>query len=390
MGEALTKKKLTAFAERNRDAFEKLLKEFVEIPSVSAEPEHAPDIQRMAKLGAATLRSFGARAEILETRGNPIVVGSFPERPGAPTVTLYNHLDVQPADREPEGWRTEPFTFVREGNRYFGRGTTDDKGPALSALFGVRAALEADVPLNIRVIWELEEEIGSPSFEKGIAEHAQRLATDSVLVSDTIWVSRNQPACPSGLRGMQAFEFVLEIGKTDHHSGTTGGAARNPLGELMKMIVDMYDPVTGRVRIKGFYEDVVPPSKRELKEFVDSGFSVAQFKRAHQLRSLRTEVPLEVMKRIWAMPTFEVHGVTGGYSGPGIKTIIPPRASVKVSCRLVPDQRPERIVKLVRDFVKAKYPDVRIEIENRMMPYRGPTDGALSEAVRNAMKFAFG
>jgi len=258
---------LTAFAKRERDRFERILKEFVEIPTVSAEPSRQRDIRRCADLAAQTIRDFGGEPSILETAGNPIVHGRFDGPTGAPTVTVYNHLDVQPASRETEPWDTDPFTFTKDGDRYFGRGTTDDKGPALTALFGIRAAREAGVPLNIRVLWELEEEIGSPNFEAAMRDNSRQLASDSVIVSDTIWVARNRPACPAGLRGLAGFELTLATGETDQHSGTTGGAARNPIAELMKLVCEMYDASSGKVKIKGFYDDVEPPSKRELEEF---------------------------------------------------------------------------------------------------------------------------
>lgn len=385
----LDKTSLLAWADSQRDAFEARLKEFVEIPSVSADPDRKDDIRRCAEFAAATIRDFGGQPEILETAGNPLVAGRFGDGPG-PTVTLYNHLDVQPASRETEPWKTDPFVFTREGDRYFGRGTTDDKGPALTALWGIRAAREAGVTANFRVLWELEEEIGSPNFEEGIKRHKAKLATDHVIVSDTIWVSRRRPACPAGLRGLQGFELTLETGTTDQHSGTTGGAARNPLGELMKLVSEMYDATTGRVKIKGFYDDVVPPSRAEIEEFRRSGFSVRDFIRDHEFKSIRSTDPMDVMKRIWALPTFEVHGVVGGYTGPGIKTVIPPRASVKISCRLVPNQSPKKIAALVRAFVRERNPDVKVRTEAPMHPYKAPTEGPLPEAVRAAMKFAFG
>src|SRR5437867_753047 len=386
----MEKSALVAFAKRERDRFEQTLKEFIEIPTVSSDPARQPDIRRCAELAAQTIRDFGGEPAILETAGNPIVHGRFDGQKGAPTVTVYNHLDVQPASRDTEPWESDPFTFTKDGDRYFGRGTTDDKGPALTALWGIRAARDAGVRLNLRVLWELEEEIGSPNFEAAMKQYARQLATDSVVVSDTIWVARNRPACPAGLRGLAGFELSLETGETDQHSGTTGGAARNPLGELMKLVCEMYDATTGKVKIKGFYDDVEPPSKRELAEFVRSGFSVKKFKSDHLFKSVRTEDSGEVMKRIWAMPTMEIHGVVGGYTGPGIKTIIPPRAAVKISCRLVPRQDPRKILRLVREFVKQRNPDVKLVGEAAMQPYKAPTTGPLADAVRSAMKFAFG
>lgn len=386
----IEKKTLKAWAVSERGAFEDTLKQFVEIPSVSSEPQRKPDVLRCAEAAVELIQRFGGKAKILKTDGHPIIHGRFKASAKAPTLTIYNHMDVQPASRETEPWRTDPFVFTKDGDRYFGRGTTDDKGPALSALWGIKAAREAGVPLNINLLWELEEEIGSPSFEGAIKANAKELATDHILVSDTIWVSRAQPACPAGLRGLQGFTLSLETGQTDQHSGVTGGAARNPLGELMQLVSEMYDARTGRVKIKGFYDDVEPPSKEELRDFRASGFTVKQFKKDHLFKSLRTEDPIEVMKRIWAMPTFEVHGLVGGYTGPGIKTVIAPRAEVKISCRLVPRQDPKKIQKLVREFVKRRNPDVKIEIENQMWPYKAPTTGPLADAVRDAMKFSFG
>ena len=263
----LKKEALVAYANSQRSDFEARLKQFVEIPSVSADPARKTDVRRCAESAAQLLRDFGGTAELLETDGHPIVFGKVRSGNGSPVVTLYNHMDVQPASRDTEPWESDPFKFTVRGDRYYGRGTTDDKGPALSALWGMRAARENGVPVNLNILWELEEEIGSPNFETTIRKHAKELATDHVIVSDTIWVSRSRPACPAGLRGLQGFTLSLEVGETDQHSGVTGGAARNPIGELAQLISEMYDARTGRVKIKGFYDDVVPPTKREIEDF---------------------------------------------------------------------------------------------------------------------------
>ena len=386
----LDKKSLTAYATKERSAFEAKLKQFVETPSVSADPARKDDVRRCADLAVKTVREFGGEAKILETGGHPIVHAQFKTAGAKKTVTIYNHLDVQPASRETEPWDTDPFKFTTKDDRYFGRGTTDDKGPALSALWGMRAAREAGVPVNVNLLWELEEEIGSPNFEKTIKEHADELETDHVIVSDTIWVSRDRPAAPAGLRGLQGFTLSLEVGTTDQHSGVTGGAARNPIGELMKLVSEMYDAQTGKVKMKGFYDDVIPPTKKELDDFRNSGFTIKGFKKDHLFKSIRSDDALDVMKRIWATPTLEVHGLVGGYTGPGIKTIIPPRAEVKISCRLVMKQDPKKIIRIVKEFVKQRNPDVKVTIENSMHPYLAPTTGPLAEAVKEAMKFAFG
>jgi acetylornithine deacetylase/succinyl-diaminopimelate desuccinylase-like protein len=380
---------LDAHAAASRERFESLLQRFVEVPSVSNDPAHKDDVHRMAELGANTLIDFGFEARVLPTKGHPIVHAFRVVDPNAPTVTLYNHLDVQPGG-EPSDWKTQPFAFTRDGERWYARGTTDDKGPALTALFGARYALDHGAKVNVSLIWELEEEIGSPSFEAAIRSQAGALRTDVVCVSDTIWISRARPACPAGLRGLQGFLLRLETGATDQHSGTTGGAARNPLAELMGVVCACFDPKTGRVKIPGFYSDVVPPTREELDGFRKSGFSVPAFRKDHKLKSLRVNDPLEVMKRIWAMPTFEIHGVTGGYTGPQIKTIVPPRGEVKCSVRLVPKQDPKKVLRQIERFVKRVNKDVEVVPAGSLAPYRGVTTGPWAEAVKEAMAFAFG
>ncbi|HXG63910.1 MAG TPA: M20/M25/M40 family metallo-hydrolase, partial [Blastocatellia bacterium] len=351
-------------------------------------PERAADMRRGAEVARQYLESIGARAEVVETPGYPVVFGRIETGANHPTVTVYNHIDVQPAN--PEEWHKAPFTFFKDGDRYEGRGTTDDKGPALAAMFGAKYAAENGVPLNINFIWEFEEEIGSPNFEHFIKNNADRLKTDSVVVSDTIWISRTRPATPYGLRGAMMFTMTLETGAKDVHSGLTGGPARNPIGELCKVISECYDAATGRVKIKGFYDDVRKATKQEVQSFLDSGFTTAKFKGAHELKKLRFDDAERVLKAIMAEPTFEVHGITGGYQGPGVKTIVPHRAQAKISCRLVPDQRPKKVFNLIRDFVREKNPDIKVEFISALEPYIGEFSGKYADAAAEAMKFAFG
>src|SRR6476659_8128677 len=365
MPTTLNRDSLLSFANSHRDEYESLLRRFVETPTVSVDPNHAEDIRKGVELTAGTIEGYGGKVEIYRAeKGNPVIHGVFGNDPKRPTVTVYNNIDVQPASKETEPWDTEPFVFTKKGDTYFGRGTTDDKGPALSALFGARAAIENNVPVNIRFLWEFEEEIGSPNFEKIITRAKSNLRTDSVVVSDTVWVSRDRPASSAGLRGLLGFILTLETGTTDTHSGEVGGAARNPIAELMQLLCDIYDVRTGKVKIKGFYDGVIPPSKKELQDWANCGFTTKAFKKAHHLKKMRTEDPLELMKRIWGMPTLEVHGVVGGYQGPGLKSIVPPRAELKASCRLVPGQDPEKIKKLITAAVKERNPDVTVEFEH--------------------------
>lgn len=390
MATTLNRDQLFSFAKNHRQEYEDLLKQFVETPTISVDPAHAPDIQAGLDLTVDTLRKYGGTVDVYKIeKGNPVVHGVFGNSRNAPTVTVYNHMDVQPASKETEPWDTEPFVMTKKGDSYFGRGTTDDKGPALAALFGARAALEANVPVNIRFLWEFEEEIGSPNFEKIISKAAPNLKTDSVVVSDTVWVSRNRPANSAGLRGLMGFLLRLETGTTDTHSGEVGGVARNPIGELMKVVCDLYDPVTGRVKVKGFYDDIIAPTRKELQDWANCGFNLSTFKKAHHLKKLRTNDDLDAMKRMWGMPTLEIHGVAGGYQGPGLKSIVPPRGEVKASCRLVPGQDPKKIAALIKNAVKASNPDVEISFESMAPAFRTKVDGPLPEALKRAVKFAF-
>ncbi len=380
---------LDSYIRNSRDEFENKLAELVETPSISSDPERLDDIRRCGEIAAQYLRELGADAESVGTPGNPVVFGSLITDPNNPTVTIYNHLDVQPAD--PSEWNKAPFTFYKVGDRYEGRGTTDDKGPGLTAMLAVRYAVENGLPLNFKFIWELEEEIGSPNFEYFVKRNKDRLGTNSILVSDTIWISRKQPAVPYGLRGLQTFLFKLETHAKDVHSGLVGGVARNPIGELAQVISQCYDAKTGKVKIPGFYDDVQPATKDEVASFVNSGFTTKGYQKAHELKSIRPNMKsdADVLKAFMAMPTFELHGIVGGYTGPGVKTIVPYRAEAKVSTRLVPNQRSAKIVRLIKDFVKKINPDVKVEATQALEPFTGDFTGPYAEAARTAMKFAF-
>src|SRR5258705_1998313 len=245
---------LFSYAHDHRQEYESLLRRFVETPTVSCDPAYAEDIKKGLDLTVGTFEKFGGQAIVYRTdKGNPLVHCVFGSDKNLPTVTVYNHMDVQPASKETEPWDTEPFVMTQRGDTYFGRGTTDDKGPALSALFGARAALEATVPVNINFLWEFEEEIGSPNFEKIISKAKSSLRTDSVVVSDTVWVSRNRPASSAGLRGLLGFLLQLETAHVDTHSGETGVASRNPIAELMLVGCDFFDPIAGKIKKKRFY-----------------------------------------------------------------------------------------------------------------------------------------
>jgi len=379
---------LDAFVTDQRPAFEDLLGQMVEIPSISMDPEKSHDMLRMATMAMQVLNDFGADAHIVETGGYPIVSGGWITGAHHPTVTIYNHIDVQPA-QEPE-WKQDPFAFKNKDGIYHGRGATDDKGPALSALFGARFAIDQGVPINIRFLWELEEEIGSPNLAAGLKNRSGIPRPDSVVVSDTIWIAKGKPAMPYGLRGLIGARLSLRTGSKDAHSGVTGGAARNPLAELMEVAQACVNAKTGEVKIQGFYKDVVKPTKAEIKSFLKSGFQVKRFKEAYGFHSLRTNDPAEVTRRIWAAPTFEIHGLTGGYHGPGVKTVVPGHGELKVSMRLVPNQTPEKAFALLKKYVAKLNPNVKMEREGMLHPFKGNFEGPYVDCVKRAAKAGFG
>lgn len=379
---------IDTYVNESRPQFENMLAQMVEVPSISMDPARVRDMRRMADLAVHCLTELGAEAQIVETDGYPIISGGWMVGAQYPTVTVYNHMDVQPA-QEPE-WKQEPFAFRNENGMYHGRGATDDKGPALAALFGARFAVERGLPINIRFLWELEEEIGSPHFAAGLKDRTAIPHPDSVVVSDTIWIAKGRPAVPYGLRGLLGARLTLRTGTKDAHSGLTGGAARNPLAELMEIAHACLDAKTGRVKVPGFYDDVVEPTKAEIKSFLRSGFHVSRFKNAYGFQSIRTNDPIDVMRRIWAAPTLEIHGLTGGYHGPGVKTVVPSQGELKISMRLVPRQTPEAIFAKLKKYVAKLNPNVKVEREGVLQPFQGLFDGPYVEAVKRAMKGGFG
>jgi acetylornithine deacetylase/succinyl-diaminopimelate desuccinylase-like protein len=379
---------LDLYIEQSRPRFEEWLGRLVEVPTVSMDPARREDVCRGAGIAVEYLKEIKANAALVETGGHPMVVGGWVRNPAWPTVTVYNHLDVQPA-MEPE-WTREPFKFSVDGDHYYGRGTTDDKGPALTALLAAHFAVERGMPLNIQFLWELEEEIGSPHFSTGLAKAMMLRKPDSVVVSDTIWLAGGRPAAPYGLRGNLAARLTLETAKREAHSGLTGGVARNPLTELAAVVSACVDAKSGRVTIPGFYRAVKPLGKADRAQFLKSGFQVKSFAAAYQLTKLRARDRAAVMRRLWAEPTFEVHGFVGGYTGPGVKTSIPPRAEAKVSMRLVPDQEPAAVFALFRKYVHTLNPDVRVEADGMLRPYASDLGGPYAEALRRSLRFGFG
>lgn len=373
--------------EASEPWFRERLRTLVEHKTVSPGATDGAAIRAGAEAARAIMQEAGAEAELVECSGTPSVLARFRHPSPRAHIVVYNHLDVQPADASI--WtQADPFTMEIEahperGWLYKARGSTDDKGPGLCAVRAASWAAERKLPIDITILWETEEEIGSPNFGEVVQARREALACDAVIVSDTIWPSDGQPAISTGLRGsLQALIRLRTAGKNTH-SGLTGGAARNPVRELAAL-------ATAIDRAKFWHQGVVPPSPAELDGFMRSGFDLEYFKSAHDLQRLETEIPLEIMLRIWARPTFEVHGITGGHMGPGVKTIVPDAAELKVSFRLVPEQDPLVLGERLQEFVRALDPDVEVELSGYLQPYRGPSDGRVHEAIVAGMTEATG
>ena len=333
--------------------------EALRIPSVSAEAEHKPDMRRMAEWLADILdRELGFAADIIETETNPLVFGQSPEIPGAPTVLIYGHYDVQPVD--PVGqWRTPPFEPAVIDGKVFCRGADDDKGQSLTHVFAVKSLLETHgrLPLNIKFIFEGEEEIGSSALSAFLESEENRriLAADVILVSDTDKPAAGDPGITYGLRGVVGYELTLTGPNRDLHSGLYGGSVRNPAVALCAMLSEIIDP-DGKIRIPGFYDDVVPLSARERAELARRPFDEAEALASVGLDASFGEQEYTVIERRGARPSFDINGITGGYQGEGGKTIIPAKASAKFTFRLVPNQKPETLTRALEEFLRSRLP----------------------------------
>ncbi len=375
---------IDSFITQSKSRFESLLKEFVEIPTVSMEPDRKQEIIKLAHRAVAVLQDTGFQAQLIQTKGNPIVFAECITNKSWKTLAFYNHLDVQPAN--PAEWNHSPFELTIEDGRYFGRGATDDKGPALTGLLAMQYAIQNKVPLNFQVIWELEEEIGSVSFEELFKKWPGTTKPDSVLVSDGIWMSKDQPSSEYALRGNVGISLTLETGTKDVHSGLTGGLARNPIGEICQVIAACYDAKTGKVKIPGFYKSVKHAKKNEVQHMLKVGFKSSDFKKTYELKSIRKMSEAAAVQSLKSEPTFEVHGIIGGYNGPGIKTIVPYQAEAKISMRIVPNQKVEEIQSAMKKFVKKLNPDVKVTFEKSLGAFITDPSGPHLEALKKSVK----
>jgi len=339
-------KDVIAYVDANRARFVDDLVEWVRIPSISSDPAHAPDMAKNAEHLAATLRDLGAaRVEVWPTAGHPAVFAEWLGAPGKPTLLVYGH------------------------HRTVGH-----------------------LPINLRMIVEGEEEVGSANLDLLLRDHAADLAADFVCVSDTAMFGRGIPSLCVGLRGLAYIEVFVDGPALDLHSGSFGGGVANPVNALARMLATLHDP-EGRVLVEGFYDHVLPLKEEERREIQSLPFDETAWLHSTGAPALFGEKGYSTLERIWARPTLDVCGISGGFQGAGAKTIIPARASAKVSCRLVPDQEPDEIAgKLTAHFARVAPPGVRVRVENLHggRPYLAPTDHPVNEVAKRAFTKAFG
>jgi acetylornithine deacetylase/succinyl-diaminopimelate desuccinylase-like protein len=383
------------FLEETREQGLRELEDFLRIPSISSQPNHADDVRRAAGHLAERYEAIGLQnAEVIETSGHPVVYADWLRAPGKPTVLLYGHYDVQPVDPL-DLWITPPFEPRQQDGQLFGRGSSDDKGQIALHWQAIHALLNTtgELPLNLKVIAEGEEEIASPHFEAFVQANQERLAADYCVVSDTSMVAKGWPAITYALRGLVYFELRVEAATTDLHSGLFGGVAPNPAHALAEILMRLKDP-TGRIQVPGFYDGVRPLSEEERRQFQQVPFDEATLKQTYGLSALHGEPGFTPTERTWARPTLEINGIWGGYQGPGAKTIIPAWTAAKISCRLVPDQDPKAVAQALRDYIGAVAPKtVRVNLEELSGngdPWITPIDHPLIEAARRALERVYG
>jgi acetylornithine deacetylase/succinyl-diaminopimelate desuccinylase-like protein len=388
---------LDAYCRENQPRFLDELIEALRIPSISADPANAADVVRSAEhFRDAALAAGFTRAELMPTRGHPAVYAERIADPSLPTALIYGHHDVQPVDPLDE-WVSPPFEpQVRDGSLY-ARGAVDDKGQVWMHLKAVEAHMRVrgGPPLNLKLIVEGEEEVGSTHFDELVAENRDLLRADVAVISDSEVFAKDVPSLCTGVRGVIALEVHVRGPRLDLHSGAFGGAVANPVMVLARMLAALHDPATWRVTVPGFYDDVREASAEERAAFAALPFDVDTFLAdAGGVSATVGEAGWSVLEQLWVRPTLDANGIWGGYQGPGGKTIIPARAGAKITCRLVPDQEPQRIGELVAAHLRDLAPagvEVEVEItEHGGRPVVTAIDHPAIQAAKRAMTHGFG
>ena len=382
------------FINVNRDRYVDELKALLAIPSVSALPQHKDDVRRCAEWCAEEMRRIGLQnVRLVETPGNPVVYGDWLGAPDAPTILFYGHYDVQPVDPL-NLWESPPFeATVRDGEIY-ARGAADDKGQVFMHFKAVEAYLKQSgrLPVNLKIILEGEEEVGSENLDDFIRAHKDELKADVVVISDSAMFARGVPSICYGLRGLVYFQIDLRGSGTDLHSGSFGGAVANPAFVLCQMITQMKDR-SGRIKIPGFYDDVKPLQDEERQAWASLPFNERKYKKDFGVPKLFGETGYTTLERTWARPTFEVNGLLSGFTGEGAKTVLPAVAMAKVSMRLVPNQDPNKIADLFQKYVEEIAPktvELKITRMHGGKPWMTSYDNPYVQAAGRAIEKGFG
>ncbi len=383
------------YARQNHPRFLSELKDLLRIPSISTLPENKDDCRRAAHLLAAELARIGLEhARLIETGGHPLVYAYWLHAAGKPTALFYGHYDVQPTDPEEE-WLSPPFEPTERDGNLYGRGTCDDKGQVWAQVKGLESLLAStgNLPINVRTLFEGEEEVGGEGIEAFVASKPPELKSDFALVSDTELFAPGLPTLCVGLRGMIYTELEVRGAKTDLHSGQYGGAAPNPFFALAQILSHLKDE-HGHILIPGFYDGIVPPSAEELAAWQSLPFDEEQYRITEVgSRQLVGEPGYSVLERTWARPTLEVHGMPGGFIGAGAKTVIPAKALAKVSMRLVPGMTPARSFAQYKSYVEKIAPagvDVEVRLIHSGAPCLIPVDNPYIQAATRALHEVWG
>src|SRR5712691_1904710 len=382
------------FINVNRDRYVDELKQYLAIPSISALPEHAADVRRAAQWCADQMRRIGLQnVKLIDTPGNPVVYGDWLGAPGAPTILFYGHYDVQPVDPL-ELWESPPFEATIRDGEIYARGSADDKGQVFMHFKAIEAHLKQSgkLPVNMKIILEGEEEVGSVNLDNFIRDHKRELGADVGVISDSPMFARGVPSICFRLRGLVYFQIALRGSSTDLHSGSFGGAVANPAFVLAQMLAQMKDR-GGRIKIPGFYDDVVPLRQEEREAWAKLPFNEKKYKKDFGIPKLFGESSYTTLERTWARPTFEVNGLLSGFTGEGAKTVLPALAMAKVSMRLVPNQDPNTIAGLFESYVKKLAPktvDLKITRMHGGKPWMTSFDNPFVQAAGRAIEKGFG
>jgi acetylornithine deacetylase/succinyl-diaminopimelate desuccinylase-like protein len=382
------------YIEANRDRYLTELKEFLAIPSVSSQTDHTADMRRCAEWIAQELQKIGMQhIQIMNTPGHPVVFGEWLGAHGRPTVLLYGHYDVQPVDPV-DLWTTPPFVAtIRDGNLY-ARGSTDDKGQIFAHFKALEAYMKnaGGLPMNVKIIVEGEEEIGSEHLDDFVKQHKDLLKADLVLISDSDMFAKGVPSVCYALRGLAYMEIEVTGPNSDLHSGTFGGTVHNPIQALTEMIASLHDK-NGRITIPGFYDDVCPLTKAERQAFKKLPWNDKKYAKSLGVKELYGEKGFSSIERRWARPTLECNGIWGGYTGEGAKTVLPSKAYAKISMRIVPNQSSTKVAKLFEKHLRKIAPKtVTIKVRNLHggEPAITPIDSPGVKAAVAALERGFG